>query len=79
MGGILRDNLGEGNCESKIAARQWGVNFRREASRCLAGALWVVSGSRKRGVEFKGGGVAVTTETAITAKTVTVASLSCIL
>ena len=27
MGGILRDNLGEGNCESKIAARQWGVNF----------------------------------------------------
>ena len=37
MGGILRDNLGEGNCESKIAARQWGVNFCREASRCLAG------------------------------------------
>ena len=24
MGGILRDNLGEGNRESKIAARQWG-------------------------------------------------------
>ena len=37
FGGILRDNLGEGNCESKIAARQWGVNFRCEASRCLAG------------------------------------------
>ena len=36
LGGILRDNLGEGNCESKIAARQWGVNFCREASRCLA-------------------------------------------
>ena len=35
-GGILRDNLGEGNCESKIAARQWGVNFCCEASRCLA-------------------------------------------
>ena len=35
LGGILSDTLGEGNCESKIAARQWGVNFRREASRCL--------------------------------------------
>ena len=34
---ISRDNLGEGNCESKFAARQWGVNFCREASRCLAG------------------------------------------
>ena len=31
LGGILRVNLGEGNCESKIAARQWGVNFCREA------------------------------------------------
>ena len=42
LGGILRDNLGEGTCESKIAARQWGVNFCREASRCLAGPsrLW---------------------------------------
>ena len=38
LGGILRDNLGEGNWESKIAARQWGVNFCREASRCLAGS-----------------------------------------
>ena len=37
LGGILRDNLGEGKCDSKIAARQWGVNFCREASRCLAG------------------------------------------
>ena len=37
LGGILGDNLGEGNCESKIAARQWGVNFCCEASRCLAG------------------------------------------
>ena len=36
MGGILRYNLGEGNRVSKIAARQWGVNFCREASRCLA-------------------------------------------
>ena len=36
LGGVLRDNLGEGNCESRIAARQWGVNFCREASRCLA-------------------------------------------
>ena len=39
FGGYLRDNLGEGNCESKIAARQWGVNFCREALRCLAGAV----------------------------------------
>ena len=36
-GGVVRDNLGEGNCESKIAAREWGVNFCREALRCLAG------------------------------------------
>ena len=42
MGGILRDNLAEGNCESKIAARQWGVNFCREASRCLAGPSGLV-------------------------------------
>ena len=26
FGRHLRDNLGERNCESKIAARQWGVN-----------------------------------------------------
>ena len=31
-----RESLGEGNCRSKIAARQWGVNFCSEASRCLA-------------------------------------------
>ena len=37
FGGILGDNLGEVNCESKIVARQWGVNFCRETSRCLAG------------------------------------------
>ena len=36
LGGILRGNLGEGNCESKIAARQWESIFCREASRCLA-------------------------------------------
>ena len=29
LGGILRDNLGEGNCEAKIAARQRGVNFKK--------------------------------------------------
>ena len=33
-GCILRDNLGEGNCESKIAARQW-IKMSRKA-------LWVV-------------------------------------
>ena len=27
FGGMLGDNLGEGNCESKIVVRQWGVNF----------------------------------------------------
>ena len=47
LGGILRDNLGEGNCKSKIAARQWGVSFCREASRCLAGPSgWVLGGGR---------------------------------
>ena len=30
-------SCGRGNCESKIVARQWGVNFCRETSRCLAG------------------------------------------
>ena len=47
MGGILRDNLGEGNCESKIAARQWGVNFCREASRCLAGPSGLAASWKK--------------------------------
>ena len=37
LGGILGDNLGEGYCESKIASRQWGDNFGRETSICLAG------------------------------------------
>ena len=46
LGGILRD-LGEGSCESTIAARQWGVNFYREASRCLAGPSG--KGSAQRG------------------------------
>ena len=27
LGGILRDNLGEGDCESKIATRLWAVNI----------------------------------------------------
>ena len=42
LGGILRGNLGEGNCES----RQWGVNFCREASRCLAGPSGPLFGSK---------------------------------
>ena len=37
FGRHCKRQLGEGNCESKITARQWGVNFLREASRCLAG------------------------------------------
>ena len=35
--------MGEGNCESKIASRQWGVNFCHETSICLAvpsGFVW---------------------------------------
>ena len=41
LGGIfLGDNLGEGDCESRIASRQWGDNFCRETSRCRR-ALWV--------------------------------------
>ena len=43
LGGISRDNLGEGNCEPKNAARQWGVNFCREASRCLAGPSGILT------------------------------------
>ena len=55
LGGILRGNVGEGNCESKTVARLRGDNFCRETSRCLAGpsgqgkdppilkALWRVS------------------------------------
>ena len=37
MGGILGDDLGEGNCESKTVSRQWGDDFCRETSICLAG------------------------------------------
>ena len=40
LGGILGDDLGEGNCESKIVSRQWRDNFCPETSRCLAGPLW---------------------------------------
>ena len=40
--------MGEGNCESKIAARQWGVNFCREASRCLAGPSGSGAGLSKK-------------------------------
>ena len=53
FGGILGDNLGEGNCESKIVARHWGHNFCRETSRCLAGPSGHPEkppiGTRKRG------------------------------
>ena len=38
--------MGEGNCESKIVSRQWGDNFCRGTSRCLAGPS-----GRKRGTE----------------------------
>ena len=45
LGGISGDNLGEGHCESKIVSRQWGDNFCRETSKCLAGLSWVGWGS----------------------------------
>ena len=35
--GILSDNLGEGNCESEIAAGHWESIFAARPSRCLAG------------------------------------------
>ena len=38
--GILADNLGEGNCESKIAAGQRGLNFCREGIKMSRRALW---------------------------------------
>ena len=70
MGGILGDNLGEGNCGSKIVSRQWGDNFCREASRCLAGPSgWefhdrlreALSGntSKNRGVPSRFGGESI--------------------
>ena len=31
FGGILGDNLGEGNCKSIIVSRQWGANFPSES------------------------------------------------
>ena len=37
FGRYFRRQLGEGNCESKIVSRQWGDDFCRETSRCLAG------------------------------------------
>ena len=37
---ILRDDLGEGNCESKIAARRWGVNFLPRGIKMPRRALW---------------------------------------
>ena len=46
--GSLGANLGEGGCESKIAARQCRVNFYREASRCLARPLWVQTLSQEK-------------------------------
>ena len=48
LGGILGDNLCEGNCESKIASRQWGDNFCRETSICLAGPSGCGSGRLSR-------------------------------
>ena len=36
LGGTLGDNLGEGNCESKVSARQWRGNFCHKALRCLS-------------------------------------------
>ena len=65
MGGILRDNLGEGHCESRISARQWGVNFCREAFRGLAGRSGMCFRLPEKGVEFKE--VAVMTALAILA------------
>ena len=41
LGGILRDNLGEGNCESKIAGRQWGSQFLLRGIKMPRRALWV--------------------------------------
>ena len=44
--------MGEGNCESKIAARRSGVNSGHEASRCLArpsGKLSCSQDDRKEG------------------------------
>ena len=37
LGVILRDSVGEGNCESKIAARKRGVHACRDTFRSLAG------------------------------------------
>ena len=42
VGGILRDNLGEDACESKIATRQWGVNFLPRGIKMSRRALWVL-------------------------------------
>ena len=46
MRGILRGNLGEGNCGSKIAARQWGVNFWPRGIKMSRKALWEIERSR---------------------------------
>ena len=37
LGGILRDDFGEGNCESIVVARPSGEYFCRETFQCLAG------------------------------------------
>ena len=57
LGGILRGNLGEGNCESKIAARQWGVKFCREhqdASQGPLGGLFGLFSELFGGAGFRG-------------------------
>ena len=48
MGGILGDNLGEGNCESKIASRQWGDNFLPRDINLSRRALWVGGALKER-------------------------------
>ena len=63
LGGILGDNLGEGNCESKIASRQWGDNSCRETSICLAGhsgkgikrVRWATAGAKNQSGHVKSG------------------------
>ena len=37
FGRHLNSHLGEGNCDLKVATRQWRADFRSEAFRCLAG------------------------------------------
>ena len=54
LGGISGDNLGEGNCESKIASRQWGDNFLPRDINLSRRALWAGAKSPKSGKEDVG-------------------------